>query len=481
MLGTDVTHSRYSMNVLCSICCAGGLLAQGPASPGKVGEPDSPALAIEARRIQVFEKAAPAVVVLEVDIHPAWPERVPEEEPSQPGRHPESHSEPHGSPRPGLHSEGSGFVVGADGIIVTNRHVIAGARHITVRFQDNRRLAGRLVGEDERSDIAVVRVEARGLPFLEFGDSDALRVGQSVFAIGAPFGQEWSFSSGMLSGKNRTRLLAPSSVLPLYEDYLQTDAFVNSGHSGGPLLDLQGKVIGMNTLIARSDRGLAFAVPSNFLKATVAQIAESGTLRRPWFGFRVETLGESAGLQQRLAAAESGAVVLSIDPESPAMQSDVRPGDVVQTVDGLRVHGSADLQRELFTRAVGRPVKLGIWRSGTTKTLSVTPRALPEKPGAKSESTPSAQDSSPKNAHYGLALRDAKGGGARIETVESGSIAARSEMQAGDLILEVEGRPVKGGTDCFAALASALKRNQGGALLQVDRHGRRVLVLLSGR
>lgn len=476
-----MTHGRYFVNVLGSFCCAGVLWAQNAPHSGLGSEASAPALSADAQRIQIFERAAPAVVVLEVEVNPTWIERVPQEEGPSAGRSPEAHPEAQSPARPVLRSEGSGFVVRPDGVLVTNRHVIAGARHITVRFHDNRRLAGRLVGEDERSDIAVVRVEARGLPFLEFGDSDALRVGQSVYAIGAPFGQEWSFSSGMLSGKNRTRLLGPSSVIPLYEDYLQTDAFVNSGHSGGPLLDSQGKVVGMNTLIARSDRGLAFAVPSNFLKATVGQILESGTLRRPWFGFRVETLGETAGLQQRLSAAESGAVVISIDPESPAVQSDVRPGDVVQLVEGVRVHSSTDLQRELFTRAVGRPVKLGIWRMGTARTVSVTPRALPESQGRKGDVTAPMPEPASKDGHYGLVVREMKGGGVRVETVESGSVAARAEMQAGDIILEVEGRPVKGAMDCFSALASALKRNHGGALLHVDRHGRRVLVLFSVR
>jgi serine protease Do len=433
----------------------------------------------ERSRIAIYEEAIPAVVILEVEVRADGGEREGESDPAAAGR--PGGGVPEAPVRRVLRSEGSGFVVRSDGVIVTNRHVVAGAKHITVRFRDNRRMAARFLGEDERADVAVVRVDARNLPFLEFGDSDAVRVGQSVYAIGAPFGQEWSFSAGMLSGRNRTRLLGPSSAIPLYEDYLQTDAFVNSGHSGGPLLDSRGKVVGMNTLIARADRGLAFAVPSNFLAATVNQILETGSVVRPWYGFRAETLGETAGFQQRLSGAESGAVILAVEPESPAVQADLRPADVVQTVDGLRIHTSTELQREIFNRPVGRSVKFGVWRYGSVKTLSLVPRSHPDSQHRRDDPTGGSGDSHARDGHFGLVVKDLKGGGVRVDSVESGSVAALADIQSGDVFLDVEGRAVKGVNEFFTALASALKRNHGGALVQVDRHGRRLVVLVSVR
>ena len=214
--------------------------------------------ALETTRINVFEKAAPSVVILEVELLENATDI--DSEPAEPGGSSRRSARPES--RKPLRSEGSGFIVRRNGLIATNFHVVAQARRITVRLRDGRRLEGRLLGADERTDVAMVQVDAKDLPTLEFANSDAAAVGQFVYAIGVPFGQEWSFTSGMLSGKGRSRLLGPASAVPLFEDYLQTDAFINPGHSGGPLLDCEGRVLGMNTLIARAERGLAFAVPS---------------------------------------------------------------------------------------------------------------------------------------------------------------------------------------------------------------------------
>jgi regulator of sirC expression with transglutaminase-like and TPR domain len=201
----------------------------------------------EQAQMDVFKKAAPAVVVLEAELLPDA-----EDGPDGAGGEP-------GSKR-ASRSEGSGFVVRANGVIVTNQHVVAKAQRIGVRFRDGRRLDARVLGVDERTDLAVLQVEAAELPVLEFADSDAAAVGQFVYAIGIPFGQEWSFTAGMLSGKGRTRLLAPTSLLPLVEDYLQTDALINPGHSGGPLLDMEGKVHGILTMKSLVTPYLGFAV-----------------------------------------------------------------------------------------------------------------------------------------------------------------------------------------------------------------------------
>jgi serine protease Do len=429
--------------------------------------------------VALFKRAAPAVVILEVEMRS---ERARSDEVTDDLTAPPRRGVPEADSRAQtLRSEGSGFIVRADGVILTNHHVISRAHSVTVRLSDNRRFPGEVVGSDERSDIAVVRVAARDLPVLEFADGVAAQIGQSVYAIGVPFGQEWSFSAGILSGKNRSRLLGPTSETPLFEDYLQTDAFINAGHSGGPLLDSEGRVLGMNTLIARVERGLAFAIPAYFLQSTLDQILAEGRVRRPWIGVRVETLGESAGLQQCLAGAESGAVVLSIESEGPAFKSELRPGDVVQFVDGIRISSSAEMQRELFSKKVGTPVVFGVWRMGATKKISISPQQFPVQEEQRAQSAPRAAQEETSLERLGMVLKAAKSRGVRVESVDANSPADRSQIFAGDLITEIESKPVHSVADCMSAIGASVGRNPAiGILLQVERQGRRVFVLLYG-
>jgi serine protease Do len=419
----------------------------------------------EQAQIEIFKRAASAVVILEAEL-------LPETENSGDGP-----GEDGGFKR-GSRSEGSGFVVRADGVIVTNQHVVSRAQRISVRFRDGRRLDARVLGLDERTDLAVLQVEAAQLPVLEFADSDAAAVGQLVYAIGIPFGQEWSFTAGMLSGTGRTRLLAPTSLLPLVEDYLQTDALINPGHSGGPLLDREGRVLGMNTLITRTERGLAFAVPSNLLQQTINQILSAGKVSRPWLGIRVETLGETQVLGERLAAAGRGAVVLAVEAEGPAFRTDLRPADVIQSVDGKRVGSALELQRELSVRKAGQPVRVGVWRMGTLKTVSVPLAELPPAPQLVLEAGRPQRSPVSSQERFGLKLRELKGHGVRVEGVEATSASARAGLLPEDVVTEVENRPVRTVADCLAALRLGLSRNTAGVLVQLERQGLRTFVLL---
>jgi S1-C subfamily serine protease len=428
---------------------------------------------MERARVEIFEKGAPSVVILEVELqHDALE---PEPESAEAGSRRRAGAET----RVPVRSEGSGFVVRKNGVVVTNLHVVAQARRIVVRLRDGRRLEGRIAGSDERTDVAVVQVDATDLPVLEFADSDAAEVGQFVCAIGVPFGQEWSFTSGMLSGKGRTRLLAPTSPVPLYEDYLQTDAVINPGHSGGPLLDSRGRVLGMNTLIARMDRGLAFAVPANLLQQTIVQILESGRVSRPWLGVRAETLGETPALKERLREAGAGAVVLAVEADGPAFRTDLRPADVIQSVDGKSVATALELQRELFERRAGQSVRLGVWRHGSRRAVQIQLAELPEAPRPVFEAERSARPAAGGQERFGLTLHEVKGRGLRVDAVVEGSVAARGELQVQDLITEVENRPVRTAPECVATIRSALGRGgAGGALVQVERQGKRIFVLL---
>ena len=431
--------------------------------------------ALERARVDIFQKAAPSVVILEVEL----PQEALDTDlniPETGGGHKRSGSAELRTP---LRSEGSGFIVKSNGLIATNLHVVAQARRITVRLRDGRRLEGRILGTDERTDLAIVKVESTDLPALEFCDSDAASVGQFVCAIGVPFGQEWSFTSGMLSGKGRSRLLGPTSTVPLYEDYLQTDAVINPGHSGGPLLDSEGRVLGMNTLIARAERGLAFAVPSNLLLQTLNQIIEFGRVSRPWLGIRVETLGETPALQEKLGAVKFGVVVLSVEADGPAFRTDLRPADVIQSLDGKVVSSALELQRELFERKAGTMVSVGVWRQGAKKSVSIQLAELPEVPQPVAEPEKSLRPKSLGQDRFGLTLHEIKGRGLRVEAVAEGSLAARSDFELQDLITEVDSRPVRSASECLAAIQSALARGGfGGALLQVERQGRRTFILL---
>ncbi len=423
---------------------------------------------VEQARIDIFQKAAPSVVILEVELAQDSAEAEAEPDPTSKRQ---TKLEP-------LRSEGSGFVVRSNGVLVTNLHVVAQARRIVVKFKDGRRLEARILGTDERTDIAVLQVDATNLTPLPFADSDAAAVGQFVCAIGVPFGQEWSFTSGLLSGKGRSRLLSPKSLLPLYEDYLQTDAVINPGHSGGPLLDSAAHVLGMNTLIVRVEHGLAFAVPSNLLQQTVAQILETGKVARPWLGIRAETLGESAALRERLAGAQSGVVVLAVEMDGPAFKTDMRPADVIQALDGRPVNSALELQRALFKRKTGQTVRVDIWRQGVRKVIQIALAQLPEAPQTilEPEQNQRTQETVPDK--IGLTLKELKGRGVRVEGVAEGSQAAKAELQTQDIITEVEGRPVRTVAECMSALRTGARRGVGnGLLVQVERMGRRTFVL----
>jgi serine protease Do len=449
--------------------CWSGVLSVSGQDPAHVGlesiTAQEVARLLEQSQREVFEKAASAVVVLEAEISPEG----------------EEGADPAGgdaAAKRASRSEGSGFVVREDGVVVTNQHVVSKAHRIVVRFRDGRRLDASVLGIDERTDLAVLQVQARQLSVLEFADSDAAGVGQFVYAIGIPFGQEWSFTAGLLSGKGRTRLLAPSSLLPLVEDYLQTDALINPGHSGGPLLDRQGRVLGMNTLITRTEKGLAFAVPSNLLRQTVSQILKEGKVSRPWLGIRVETLGETPVLGERLAAAGRGVVVLALEADGPAFRTDLRPADVIQSVDAKAVGSALDLQRALSARKAGQSVRIGIWRMGSQKTVNIPLAELPPTPQLVVDSSRPQRGSVSNQDRFGLKLKEIKGHGVRVEGVEAASPSARAGVVPEDLLTEVENRPVRTVADCLTALRAGMARSPAGVLVQLERQGLRTFVLL---
>src|SRR5437764_14193482 len=274
------------------------------AQPEVVPMPTVPAAVAEAGKdvvhqlnnafAKVFETVAPSVVIIEVSKKNDIGESSPLDDLFFQGAPDDNNQRRNPSgPRP-IQSEGSGFIVRPDGYIFTNFHVVEGAEKIDVKLKDGREFQGKIVGIDERTDVAVIKIEAKDLPAAQLGDSDAVRVGQFAFAIGAPFKLDYTFTYGVVSGKGRNKLIGGGSSI---SDFLQTDASINPGNSGGPLCDIDGNVIGMNTLINGLNRGLGFAIPSNMVKEIGDELIAGRKIMRPWLGIRIETLGDDPSIR----------------------------------------------------------------------------------------------------------------------------------------------------------------------------------------
>src|SRR5213596_3637839 len=324
---------------------------------------------------KVFEVVAPSVVIIEISKKNDGGESSPFDDLFFQGPPDESNQRrnPNGV-RP-IQSEGSGFIVRPDGYILTNFHVVEGADKIDVKLKDGREFAARTVGTDEKTDIAVIKIDAKDLPVVQLADSDAVRVGQFAFAIGAPFKLDYTFTYGVVSGKVRSKLLATGGYA--ISDYLQTDASINPGNSGGPLCDIDGRVIGMNTLINGMNRGLGFAIPINMAKEIGAELIAGRKIMRPWLGIRIETLGDDPSIRDLFKGIEKGVVVRTIEADAPAYKSDLRPFDVITQIDGAPVTTDTQLQHEILKKKIGQNVELTVWRKGQAIKIPVKTGELP--------------------------------------------------------------------------------------------------------
>lgn len=269
---------------------------------------------------------------------------------------------------------GSGVVLRSDGYIVTNEHVIRDAEKIFIRLADRRELAARVVGRDERSDLALLQVAARaGLAAAPLGDSSRVQTGEWVVALGSPFGLDRTMTVGIVSARARRLPASP------YSDYIQTDVTINPGNSGGPLLDLQGRVVGINTAILSRDgtnTGINFAIPVNFVKELLPALYARGRVIRGWVGLAVQTLTPAAARHMQIEA--SGALVVGVTADGPAAQAGIRPGDVVVAYDGREVARAGELPRLVARTTVGRRVALDVSRNRLLYRPMVAVREFPE-------------------------------------------------------------------------------------------------------
>ena len=372
-------------------------LAWSPLVQAQLAEKPAPSAGLALARqlneayVSVFERVAPAVVV--IDVTKKSPEAGvnpmdffgdafgrpgdDEQDGAPPAPRNRQQPAPRRSPRaPQPQSEGSGFVIKADGFILTNAHVVNGADKINVRLKDGRNLPGKLIGADEKTDIAIIKVDAAGLPVATLANSDTVRVGEIVFAIGAPYNLDYTFTAGIVSAKGRNRLnVTPDG----YEDFIQTDASINPGNSGGPLVNLDGQVIGMNTLINGINRGLGFAIPANMMRDVGGQLMEGGRVVRPYLGIRIESYEDYAKRSDafKFDGVKSGVVVVTIEPDTPAANSDLHPADVITQVDGKEVRTADELRKLVLTKKVGSKVDLSVVRKGKAIQVAVTTAELP--------------------------------------------------------------------------------------------------------
>src|SRR5881398_2346819 len=474
--------------IFCGALSASPLLAQEPSStvPPAAAESGKDVVhALNNAFAKVFEIVAPSVVIIEVSKKNDGNEGLNFDDLFAPGQ-PDDNS-PRRSPRFfNPISEGSGFIVRPDGYIFTNYHVIENAEHVDVKLKDGREFPAKIVGTDEKTDIAVIKIEARALPIVQMGDSDAVRVGQFAFAIGAPFKLDYTFTYGVVSGKGRSKLISNGGYsIP---DYIQTDASINPGNSGGPLCDIDGKVIGMNTLINGMNRGLGFAIPVHMAKEIGAELIAGHKIVRPWLGIRIETLGDDSSIRDLLKGADKGVVVRTVEADAPAYKSDLRPFDVITQVDGTPVETDSQLQHEILKKKVGQSVELSVWRKGQTIKVSVKTGELPsEISRASNEPMQPAQPKQEDVGKFGLQVQEltkevaerlhlAVQQGVIVTDVEDNSLAAQRDIQREDVITEVDSKPVTNVQSFREALSKADPRR--GVLLYLDRKGSKTFAVM---
>jgi serine protease Do len=421
----------------------------------------------------VVERVMPAVVTIRVEKRASMiptDQQIPEEFRrffgDQPPQMPRGQRQPRGIQR-GL---GSGVIVSQDGYILTNNHVVDGVDSVKVELPDNRTFTAKVIGTDPATDLAVVKIDAKNLPILVIGDSDAVKVGDVALAIGNPLGVGETVTSGIISAKGRQTPDGGDN----YQDFLQTDAAINHGNSGGALVNAGGELIGINSqILSPSDGniGLGFAIPSNMAKHVMDQLIAGGTVRRAKLGITVQRitpdLASSLGL-----ASTSGALVTNVDEGSPAARAGLQQGDVITRFNGKAVADNNQLRNAVAATTPGSTVPMQVQRNGRTDNLTATVGELEVK-----KDRPESTSDEKGAGKYGMTV-ESSDQGLVVSELDPSGIAAESGMREGDVIEKVDGKAIKS----IAELKSALDRKDGKAsLVVVKRDGRSLFLTLAAR
>ncbi|MDC8785171.1 Do family serine endopeptidase [Roseateles koreensis] len=352
--------------------------------------------------------------------------------------------------------QGSGFIVSSDGVILTNAHVVKGAQEVTVKLTDRREFHAKVLGSDAKTDVAVIKIEAHGLPVVALGSSATTRVGEWVLAIGSPYGFENSVSAGVVSAKGRA--LPDENFVP----FLQTDVAVNPGNSGGPLFNARGEVVGINSQIYSQTggyQGLSFAIPIELANKVRQQIEKTGHAQHARLGVNIQDVNQAFADSFKLAKPE-GALVASVEDGSPAAQAGLRSGDVILKFNGQPIVSSSDLPALVGAAQAGDKVQLEVWRQGKSENLS----AKLADASSKSAQVDDNDEASTPQGKLGLALRplapqEKRQSGIREGLVieNAGGAAAKAGVRAGDVLLAVNGTPVNSVEQVRAVVAGADK------------------------
>jgi serine protease Do len=361
-------------------------------------------------------------------------------------------------------AQGSGFFISADGYIVTNNHVVDHATEVTVTTTDGKTMAAKVIGTDSKTDLALLKVKDGGnYPFVSFA-TEAPRVGDWVIAVGNPFGLGGTVTAGIVSARGRDIGSGP------YDDFLQIDAPVNRGNSGGPTFNGEGQVVGVNTAIfspSGGSVGIGFAISSDVVKSVVASLKDHGSVARGWLGVEIqpvsEEIADSLGVKEA-----SGALVSKAQPDSPALAAGVKAGDIITSVNGEKVADPKELARKIALLGPQSTAELGVLRNGAPQTISVKLGAMAGEKEAKADAAP--QPSEPTQlAKLGLTVEPAHAGhdGVTVAQVDPDGVAGQKGLQTGDVILDAGGKPVTSASDITAAIDAAKASGHKSVLLRV--------------
>ena len=332
-------------------------------------------------------------------------------------------------------SLGSGFIISADGYIVTNDHVVRDAESIQVKLSNDKVYDAKVVGGDHKTDIAVIKISASELPTAVLGDSDKLDVGQWAIAIGNPFGLDRTMTVGVISATGRSNM-----GIEIYENFIQTDASINPGNSGGPLLNVYGEVVGINTAIVAAGQGIGFAIPVNMAKPIFSQLIKKGSVSRGWMGVTIQPVTEELARSFGLSQAK-GALVNDVMKGSPSEKAGILQGDVITAFNGTEVKDPSHLQRLVAESAVGKPARVTVFRDGKAIDLSLSLTSAENAPRVQRE--PGGGGRQGQNDPLGLMVDEAEqGDGVIVVDVARGSAAAEAGMRRGDVIVSINRKKI---------------------------------------